>query len=72
MLDKHPMLARLVWQERLFWLLRFTWIPGFLRCVAQNPRILLMVNLIHYNYACVFFFSLPFFSSRSDVLHTVI
>ena len=44
-----------------FW---FPWFPGSLRCVAQNPRILLMVNLIqriHYSYACASFFSLPFY-----------
>ena len=57
--------------------LQFPWFPGSLRCVAQNPRILLMVNLIqriHYNYACAFYFSLfvIFFSSRPDVLHTFI
>ena len=55
----------------LFWLLRFPRIPGFLRCAGRAPRVPLMQR-IHYSYACVLFFSLPFFSSRSDVLHTVI
>ena len=50
-------------------LLRFPWFPGSLRCVAQNPRILLMVNVIqriHYSYACAFYFSLPFYFSHRD------
>ena len=40
-----------------------SWFPGSLRCVAQNPRILLLMNLIqiHYSYACTTFFSLPFY-----------
>ena len=39
-------------------------IPGSLRCVAQNPRIQKMMNLIqriHCSYACASFFSLPFY-----------
>ena len=55
---------------RLFsWLLWFSWFPGSLRCVAQNPRILLMVNLIqriHYSYACAFYFSFPLYFSHRD------
>ena len=56
----------------LSWLLRFPWFPGSLRCVAQNPRILLMVNLIqriHYSYACAFYFSLPLHFSHRDPMY---
>ena len=56
----------------LSWLLPFPWFPGSLRCVAWNPRILLMVNVIHrihYSYACASYFSLPFSVSHRDPMY---